>query len=115
MDEYSRKLKQKYFISWAIMGSVIGLVISVASLFQQSGIAFGTMVMATLIGGPGAMLVLAGMGFFIEGLTKYNWRFGEIEHKPWIWHIYPIFGCFLLIIGFGSIAISMMTLGKFGR
>jgi hypothetical protein len=107
MNESSRTLKKKYLITWIIMGAIIGLAISLAS-----GNDVGTVVTATLIGGPGAMLVLSGMGFFIEGLTKYNWRFGEIEHQSWIWHIYPIFGAFLFGLGVGSIAISMATLGK---
>jgi hypothetical protein len=113
MNESSRKLKKKYLISWAIMGVLVGIAVSGISLFQQSGIGFGTVVTATLIGGPGAMLVLAGMGFIIEGLTKYNWRFGEIEHRVWIWHIYPIFASFLFVIGITSIAVSIATLGKF--
>ncbi|NJM63175.1 MAG: hypothetical protein HC849_28180 [Oscillatoriales cyanobacterium RU_3_3] len=112
MNESSRKLKKKYLISWTITGFIVGLLISLAALFQ-SGVDFGTIIAATLIGGPGAMFVFAGMGFFIEGLTKYNWRFGDIEHRAWIWHIYPILGAFLFVLGITSIGVSIMTLGKF--
>jgi|GEM_PF-1793888 hypothetical protein len=115
METSSRKLKKKYLISWAIMGSVIGLVISLAVLFQKSGADLGTVVIATLIGGPCAMLILAGMGLLTEGFTKYNWRFGEIEHQPWIWHIYPIVGSFHFCIALPVIAISIITMSKFDR
>ncbi|NJL67838.1 MAG: hypothetical protein HC894_15795 [Microcoleus sp. SM1_3_4] len=99
-------------ITWTIIGVIVGFLISLGVVFQ-AGAAFGTAIMATLIGGPGAMFVFAGIGFFIEGLTKYNWRFGEIEHQAWIWHIYPIFATFLLVIGITSVGLSIMTLGKF--
>lgn len=115
MDKSSRQLKLKYLISWAIMGAVFGIVVFVSSLFQQSGIDLGTIVMVTLIGGPGAMLTLAGMGLLTEGLTKYNWRFGEIEHRPWIWHIYPIVGAFHFCIALPVIVISIITMSKFNR
>lgn len=110
MNEFSRKLKKKYLTTWTIAGAIFGFVAVLAT-----GNNIGTVILATLIGGPGAMFVLAGMGFFIEGLTKYNWRFGEIEHQPWIWHIYPILGGFLFVLGFGALAFSIVTLGKFGR
>jgi len=33
---------------------------------------------------------MAGLGILLDGFARHQGKFGEIEHSPWIWHIYPI-------------------------
>ena len=84
MEDRSRKFHWKYLISWLILGILGGLAMFI--LTKTSSL--------TIVSSIGGMALLsvsfAGLGMLSEAWSAYNWQFGNIEHSPWVWYIYPI-------------------------
>jgi len=84
MEDRSRKFHWKYLISWLILSILGGVVIFI--LTKTPGL--------TLVSSIGTLVLFsitfAGLGMLVEAWTAYNWQFGNIEHSPWVWSIYPL-------------------------
>jgi hypothetical protein len=93
MEDRSRKFHWKYLISWLILSIVGGAAIFI--LTKTPGL--------TLVSSIGSLVgfsvTFAGLGMLSEAWASYNWQFGNIEHSPWVWYIYPVAVTFRMVIG----------------
>jgi hypothetical protein len=94
------RYEKKYLTIWMVTGAVLGLLLTVAAYLSEitSGKTANvnwneviTVVLFSPVGGIIFYLSYGGLGMLFEAATVYNWKFGQIEHRTWIWYIYPIF------------------------
>ncbi|MEG4939804.1 hypothetical protein [Microcoleus sp. F4-D5] len=84
MEDRSRKFHWKYLISWLILGTLGGLVMFI--LTKTSSLTIVLSIAGTVL----LSVSFAGLGMLSEAWSAYNWQFGNIEHSPWVWYIYPL-------------------------
>ena len=80
--------EQRFLISWLIIGAAIGLAIGIAGL----GVGYSLVIAFVELPFAGAIIasMYGGLGMLFDGAVRHNWRFREISHPAWVWHIYPI-------------------------
>lgn len=93
MEDRSRKFHLKYLISWVILGILAGVATFILSKTPNLTL------FSSLVGLVMTSVSFAGLGMLLEAWSAYNWRFGNIEHSPWVWYIYPLTVLVRIVIG----------------
>jgi hypothetical protein len=106
MEDRSRKFHWKYLISWLTLSILGGVVIFI--LTKTPGLSLVSSI-GSLIG---FSIIFAGLGMLSEAWASYNWQFGNIEHSPWVWYIYPL--VVLVRMGF-NVFFVLIFRNPFGR
>jgi hypothetical protein len=88
----------KFLLSWLITGAVLGLIVGITAM-KESGV---SAVFGSIVGFPIWYVSQAGLGMLFDAAKRHNWKFGEIEHQPWVWYIYPIVGILDIVYSFGG-------------
>jgi hypothetical protein len=97
-SENSNKLSfnKKYLLSWVINGivfSVVGWLFNLTAnqnLYNQ----FEILIM------PVAIPMYGLLFYILEGIFFKRFRFSEVRHRQWFWHLYPTVIIFTFFIGF---------------
>lgn len=99
--------KNKYLIIWMVTGAVlwglatVGFLIYGTTSGEISKLSLNEIIMFVLTAPIGGSIIFpswAGFGMLFEASTRYNWKFGAIEHQTWVWYIYPIFTIFDILL-----------------
>ncbi|MDB9511695.1 hypothetical protein PN499_10915 [Kamptonema animale CS-326] len=100
------RFQQRYLVVWMVVGAVFSLLATVfifidgTSSGQSSKLSWNEIIMYLLaapVSGTIIGPVWGSFGMLFEASTRYNWKFGEIEHYAWVWYIYPLYTIFDII------------------
>ena len=112
-SETSNKLgfQKKYILSWLITGVVFSIFTFVFGyLFANPRPELNSQGITTILFAPFAMVIIGFGCFFIEGTFVKKFRFSEVEHPQWFWHIYPVSFIWMICIAmFLGFLISLFT------
>lgn len=117
MESVKTGFKPKYLISWLIVGVVVGAVFLIAGLNDRNFIYEYSLIVGIEMNKNkfllsvipltiGQGLILSGISMVLEAGFRHKWRFNEIRHRAWLWHIYPILAFILIVITVIIFAIS---------
>jgi hypothetical protein len=120
MESAKTGFRPKYLISWLIVGVIVGAILLISGLndgdfireyFLIVGIEMNknkfllSVIPLTVSQG----LILSGISMVLEAGFRHKWRFNEIRHRAWLWHIYPIPAFILIVIAVIIFAISFKS------
>ncbi|MEG4805485.1 hypothetical protein QUB63_14840 [Microcoleus sp. ARI1-B5] len=104
------RYQNKYLTIWMVTGAVLWGLGTICLLIsgELSNLSLNEIIMFLLVAPIGGSIIFpswAGFGMLFEASTRYNWKFGAIEHQTLVWYIYPIFTIFDIVLS--------MTVGFF--